>query len=391
MYRAYTFRLKPTVGQSAQLAKVLTTQCQLYNAALEERRGAWQWERRRIRLFDQYRELTGWEWPPLQIYGIGVARGTLTRLDEAFVGFFRRIAAGQTPGFPRFKAQSRFDSVGYPDGSGWRLQPDRKRLYLKGVGTIRCLVRGRMRGIPKTITVRRRENRWEVTVLCAKVERERLLPTGRSVGIDLGIVVLAATSDGEFLPNARPRRRQAERLSALQRDLHRRRVGSIRHRLSSEAIVRLRRKEANIRKNTAHQVSRWLVNRYDLICMEDLKVSQMMRSAKGTMDRPGRNVAAKAALNNAIADSGWAMLARYISYKAEDAGRDVVLVDPRHTSTTCSNCGNNNRANRPTQARFHCKNCGTETNADVNAARNILRAGLAQHLGAKSDQFGALE
>ena len=214
---------------------------------------------------------------------------------------------------------------------------------------------------------------------------EPLQPTGRVVGVDVGVAVLAATSDGVLVANLRPRKTRAARLAAWQRDRAARCPGSVRHRRAGQAIARLRRQEAHVRKNNAHQLSRRLVNAYDLICLEDLKIKSMMRSAKGSIDSPGTNVAAKAGLNDAIADSGWAMLARFITYKAEDAGRCLILVDPRHTSTTCNACGLRDPTSRTSQALFRCQRCGTESNAGINAARNILRAGLARHHGAKSD------
>jgi putative transposase len=390
VHRAYTFRLHPTVGQRARLVDLLAAMCELYNAGLEARRGAWRWERRRVTRFEQYRELTGFDWEPLATYGVCVARGTLARLDEAFKGFFRRLATGQKPGYPRFRSARRFDSASWPERSGWAFDFEQRRLRLKGVGTIRVLTHGRIRGTPKTITVRRRGRHWELTVFCAGVEPEPLPPTGREVGIDRGVAVLAATSDGQLVPNPRPRRALAERVAAAQADKARRKPGSQRHRRAAETVARLRRKEANVRRDAAHQLSRRLVNGYDLICLERLRVTAMCRSARGTVEDPGTNVAAKAALNDAIADSGWQMLARFITYKAEDAGRCIEWVEPRNTSRTCSGCGHLDPASRRSQSMFVCTRCGHSLNADVNAARNVLRAGHARHFGAKPDQLANL-
>jgi putative transposase len=387
VHRAYTFRLHPTAGQRARLAALLGAMCELYNAALEERRGAWRWEQRRVTRYEQYRQLTGFAWEPLATYGVCVARGTLCRLDEAFQAFFRRVAAGQTPGYPRFKPRRRFDSVSWPDRSGWSFDFARRRLRLKGLGTVRALTHGRLRGTPKTLTVRRRGRHWEVTVFCSGVEPEPLPATGRQVGVDRGVAVLAATSDGELVPNPRPRRAAAERVAAAQADMARRRRGSVRHRLAAEAVARLRCREANVRRNAAHQVSRRLVDGYDLICLERLRVPAMCRSARGTVEAPGTNAAAKRALNGAIADSGWQQLARFIAYKAADAGRCVEWVEPRNTSRTCSACGHVDPTSRRSQSLFVCTRCGHTLNADVNAARNVVRAGHARHSGAKSDRL----
>ena len=120
MHRTTVVLLQPTVRQTQELETLLEAQCHLYNASLEERRGAWRWEARRIRLFDQQKQLTGWDHPVLR-FGVWPARGTLTRLDRAFQGFFRRVRAGQKPGFPRFKSAARWDSVEYPDAFCWKI------------------------------------------------------------------------------------------------------------------------------------------------------------------------------------------------------------------------------------------------------------------------------
>ena len=142
-------------------------------------------------------------------------------------------------------------------------------------------------------------------------------------------------------------------------------------------MVRLKEKEANRRKDTLHKLSRRLVDENDLIVHEDLSISNMSRSAKATVENPASNVAAKSALNDAIMDSSWARLIAMTTYKAEDAGRRVMAVNPRHTSQRCSRCGHIAAENRDRE-KFACVSCGFTEHAEVNAARNVLRAGLAQ-------------
>ncbi len=370
---------------------LLRIQRELYNAALEERRGAWRLEHRRVTRYEQYRTLTALREvrPDVLDYGVTVCRGTLKRLDDAFSGFYRRVGAGKKPGYPRFKGAARFDSVSYPDSSCWRLEEGSRRLYLQGVGHVKVRLHRPVRGTPKTLTVRRRGRRWEATVFCAKVPPEPLPATGRQVGIDLGVAVLVATSDGELVANPRPRRALSDRLAAAKRDRARRRRGSVRYRRASERIAAVKAKEARDRRNHLHKVSRSLVDTYDLICHEALRITDMSRSARGTIEHPGRNVAAKSGLNDAIADSGWGQLLGMVAYKAEDAGRQVVAVDPRHTSQRCAACGHVAKENRVSQAEFRCRACGHTAHADVNAACNILRAGLAQHLGGKREDSAA--
>ncbi len=393
VHRAFTYRLRPTKGQEHRLTALLDAQREVYNAALEARRGAWTWERRRITKFDQYGEIAALREvrPEVLVWGVTVCRGTLTRLDEAFAGFFRRVKAGQVAGYPRFKGKGRWDSVSWPDISGWKVAQDTRRLYLQGVGHVRFRPNRPLRGDARTITVRRSGRHWDVTVFCANVPTQPLPSTGRQVAIDLGVVALVATPDGELVPNARPRKALAAKLARAQQDKARRRKGSragpssVRYRRANQAIGRVKRKEANVRKDHLHKVSRNLVDSYDLICHEELRITNMVRSARGTIEYPGTNVAQKAGLNNAITDSGWGRLLSMIAYKAEDAGRRVVAVDPRHTSQRCHACGHVAKGNRATQAVFRCQVCGHEANADINAARNILRAGLALHSGAKPE------
>jgi putative transposase len=380
MFRAYKFVLQPTVAQTRRLESLLAVQCELYNAALEERRGAWRWERRRVTRFEQFAQLAGLREvrPEVMAFGVCVARGTLTRLDLAFTAFFRRHKAGQKPGYPRFRSRSRFDSVSWPDRSGWGLDVERRRFYVQGVGHIKVRVYRKMQGIAKTATLRREGRRWVCVIFCAEVPAAPLAPTGRSVGVDVGVANLVATSDGAFFSNPRPGRNLAARVAGAQRAVARKRRGSNRRRQAVARLARLRRQEANVRRDWSHQVSRSLVDRYDLIAHEELAIANMVRSARGTIAEPGTNVAAKAGLNRSIHDAGWATLLRFMTYKAESAGRDVIAVRAAYTSQTCSACGHVAKENRPSQAVFRCQACGHTTHADTNAAVNIHRAGLAQ-------------
>jgi putative transposase len=387
MHRAQILVCKPTAGKRQRLETMVESQRQLYNAALEERRGAWRWEQRRVTKYDQYRELTGF----IELtgsYGVTVCRGTLTRLDEAFRDFHRRVKAGAKAGFPRFKGVRRFESLSWPDGSSWKLEKasgaHSGRLYLQGVGHFRVVGSRRgPRGVPKTLTLRRRGNRWEASVVYEIESPTPLAPTGRAAGIDLGIASLVTTTDGRRLANPSAYDGVRVRLTAAQSDLSRRKRGSRRWREAKRAVSKAHRKASRVRRNQAHQISRWLVNAYDLICHEGLVIPAMTASARGTMETPGRNVAAKAGLNRSILDCSWGLLLSCLAYKAADAGREVIRVNPKWTSVTCPRCGHRESANRPTQARFVCLRCSYNRHADEVGAINILRAGLAQRESAE--------
>ncbi len=382
--RTFRFLLQPTGRQRLALEELLRGQCELYNAALEERRGAWKWEHRSVSYVDQCRTLTELRQvrPEILAQGIVVCRGTLKRLDRVFAAFDRRCRAGQTPGFPRFKSVRRFDSVQWEDRSGWRLDTDRRRLHLHGLGDVKVRQHRPLRGTAKAITVAREGRRWWVSVRCVDVPAEPLPRTGRAVGIDVGVCAVVATSDGTLRTDGRYARQAGERLAAAQRDLSRKHRGSRRRQRAVGRVAAAHRKVRNQRRDLAHKLSRSLVNHYDLIVHEDLKIANMVRRPKAKPARDGsyppNGAAAKAGLNRSIHDAGWGLLLSFIAYKAEEAGREVITVNPRHTSQRCSQCGHTAATNRVTQATFHCQACGHHTNADINAATNILRAGKAQ-------------
>jgi len=152
------------------------------------------------------------------------------------------------------------------------------------------------------------------------------------------------------------------------------------------------RRIANRRRDGLHQLSRRLVNAYGLLVFEDLEIASMTRSAKGTLEEPGSKVAQKAGLNREILAASWGALismVAYVAYKAEDAGRELIEVNPRDTSRRCSSCGHTEAANRPSQAVFCCRVCGLKDHADVNAARNILWLGLSQRRQKREAEAGA--
>ena len=372
-----------------RLERLLRDQCELYNAALEDRRGTWRWERRPVSYVEQCRTLTELRAvrPEVLEHGVTVCRGTLKRLDRAIAAFYRRCQRGQKPGFPRFKASGRFDSVQWEDTSGWKLDTERGRLRLLGIGDVKVHLHRPKSGTAKAITVARAGRRWWVTVRSADVPAEPLPGTGREVGLDLGVSALVTTSDGEMVTEGRYGRQSSARLAAAQRALATKRRGSGQRRRVVERVAAAHRRVHNQRQDLAHKVSRRLVNDYDLIVHEDLAITSMVRRPKPRPNQQGgfdpNGARAKAGLDRSISDSGWGQLLAMIAYIAEEAGREIVAVNPRHTSQRCSVCGHTAADNRVTQAKFECQACGHQAHADVNAAINILWAGRAQRASAR--------
>jgi putative transposase len=360
----------------------------LYNAALQERRDAWAHSKTGINYGDQSAQLSEIRnvRPDQARWSFSSQQATLRRLNKAFAGFFGRVKAGQTPGYPRFKGNARFDSVQWPkDGDGARWLPDQRRVYLQGVGQVKVHLHRRVEGIVKTVQVKRQGRRWMLVLSCDDVPTKPLPATGGQAGIDVGVVTYATLSDGTAVANPRWARQQAGRLEVAQQRLQRAKRGSNNRVARRETVAALHRKIANRRKDFHHKQARELAVRYDLLVVEDLKIANMLRRAKPKPDpdHPEQflpnGARAKSGLNRSISDAGWGQFVSILRAKAEDAGRTWIEVDPRHTSDGCERCGHAAPENRVTQAEFVCQRCGHTAPSDEHAARNILRAGLALH------------
>ena len=358
---------------------------QLYNAALEHRRDAYRKARISIRAGVQHRELTEIRAEDGRVAAVyrECEDGALHRLDLAMKAFFRRCKRGETAGFPRFRSRSRWETIDFPHGNrALKLNEGQSKVYVPGVGVVR-LRKGR--AIPQfgRAMITRRAGRWYATFEYEAVVQP--LPTvGRVVGIDRGIALLAATSDGETyaLPGTLAVRRHAGRVA--QRRVSRRKRGGKNRRKAVRLLQRAHERVAHARRDALHKISRSLVDKYDTIVIERLAIGNMTRSAKGTLDAPGRNVRQKAGLNREILNAGWGILRQLIVQKAESAARTIVEVDPRYTSQECAACGVCDAGSRRSQATFVCVSCGHVANADSNAARVILKRAKLSPVGSLS-------
>ena len=388
--RAYKFLLRPTSKQAAALEACLEDHRQLYNAALEERREAW---RRGVSLSycpqaGQLPAIRGADPGGQGRWPAGSQQQTLRRLDKAFRAFCRRVkAGGKRPGYPRFKGRGWFDTIEWPaekNGARWDCVPHPAvtRLYLLGIGHVRVHQHRAVKGRVKTVSVKREGNRWYAVLSCDDVPAAPLPATGAVIGIDMGVASFLTTSDGGHVPNPRPLAAAAGRLTRAQRSLARKKRGSNRRRKAVTKVAALHAKVRRSRLDHAHKTALALVQDHDVIVHEDLKIANMTRRPEpkpaddGTYQLNG--AAAKAGLNRSILDAGWGVFLRVLAGKAESADRIVIATDPRHTSQRCAQCGHVAAGNRVIQAVFRCLSCGHQAHADVNAARNILRAGLAR-------------
>ena len=346
----------------------------LYNAALQERRDAHRMAGKSITLYDQFRSLTGVrsDLPDWEAMSLEVGRGVLRRVDRAFQSFFRRVRAGQKPGFPRFKSRHRFNTIeiAEPAAGMVRRSGDGRRAYIriKGLPTVTLRTKRPLpEGAPKNLQITRRPTGIIVS-LTFEVETQPLHASDSVVGIDMGVASRMTLSDGKTIErrvvDSSREKRLRQRVSQSKRgsNTRRKRVRS----LSREAY---RNRVRN--RNVCHEVTSALIRRYGMIAVEDLSIGGMTASARGTEEEPGRNVAAKSGLNRTILEQTWGMIRHQLTYKAEWAGRELAVVDPRHTSQTCSRCGLVEPSNRLGRT-YQCATCGLRRDADRNAAINIL-------------------
>ncbi|MDT0402780.1 MULTISPECIES: RNA-guided endonuclease InsQ/TnpB family protein [Streptomyces] len=397
MIRAYKFLLRPTARQAVTLSEMLRDHCSLYNGALQERRGAYRHtSKTSVRYGDQsaqLKDIRAFDPEHQGRWSFSSQQATLRRLDKAFQAFFRRVKAGQTPGYPRFKGVGHFDTVTFPkdgDGCRWDSTPHapRTRVRLQGVGHIRVHQHRPVQGRVKTISVKHEGSRWYVVLSCDNVPAEELPPTGGNVGIDMGVAHFLTTSDGEHVANPRFLQAMADELAEAQRHLatfpKRTRQRTKKHRAAVRKVAKLHGKIRRQRADFHHKTARALVVDHDVIAHERLNTAGMTKSPTPKADpaRPGsflpNGAAAKAGLNRSILDAGWAQFLGILANKAESAGRLTVPVDARNTSCTCPDCGHVAKENRATQSKFACVTCGFTANADHVGATNVLnRAGLA--------------
>jgi putative transposase len=360
--KTYKYKLKPTLSQEQAMAFVLRRCRELYNAALQERRDAWQKCGVSITVASQSAQLPAVKEVRPEYHDIHsqVLQDVLTRLDRAFQAFFRRVKAGETPGYPRFQGAARYNSFTYKQfGNGATL--DTGFLVLSKIGRIAVRWSRPIEGTPKTVTISREADGYYVCFSCADVPVQPLAPTGQETGIDLGLESFATLADGTRIFNPRCYRKAERRLKTAQRCVSRRKRGSHRRRKAVVLLAKAHLKVQRQRRDFHHNVALCLVQQNEVIYHEELQTANMVKNHR---------------LAKSISDAGWSTFLSILAAKAAYAGRRVVAVPPAYTSQTCSGCGV--IVSKGLSVCWHsCPDCGTSLHRDHNAARNIERAGQA--------------
>lgn len=357
MLRTVRYRIYPTKAQQENIQRTLEICRWLYNLALEQRIVIYRQQKRHVTYTMQQNELPllKKEYPFFKEVYSQVLQDVCNRLDTAFQGFFRRLKNKEKAGFPRFKGKNRYRSFTYTQ-SGFQLI--KNRIKCSKIGSIRLKQHQVPKGTIKTCTVIHKNGKYYVS-LVYEVEQQPCPRTNRMVGVDVGIEFLATTSDGQFFENAKHLRKSEKHLKRLQRIVSKRKKGSNRRRKAVRLLAKVHERIANQRKDTNHKVSRALVNQYDVIVFEDLQIKNMVKSHS---------------LAKSIHEVSWRQLIQFTTYKAENADKLVVFVNPHHTSQVCSSCGQ--IVKKSLADRWHECDCGCSMQRDQNAAINILNRGL---------------
>jgi putative transposase len=375
--KAAVFHLYPTPEQETQMAQIAGACRFVYNLGLEQRRDWWRQYKTNtglnISFASQCRELTELraevDW--LKAAPVHTLQQALRDLDRAYQNFFAGRAAYPTP-----RKRGVNDSFRFPDPVSLIVERTGKssgRVKMPKLGWVRLRGWYALSGDICTITVSRRAGQWFAAVQCEREVAEPMPSTLPAVGIDMGVAVFAALSDGTNIAPANHGKKALRALRKAQRALARKKRGSANRRKAVRRVARIQQRVANARKDFLHKKSTTIAKNHGVVVVEALQVRNMSASAKGTAEEPGRQVRQKAGLNRAILDQGWSMFRTMLGYKLVDRGGKMIEVPPAYTSQTCSCCGCVDAGNRRDQATFVCVRCGHTANADTNAAINILR------------------
>ncbi len=374
--RGYKFKLKTTPELQRQFALMAGHARFVWNKALRLNLDRLEHKMPIMRYNDLARLMRLWkqsdEYSFLSEAHSQILQQRLKDLDRAFSDAFDRNQPLKK--LPRFKKKGRDDSFRFPQG----VKVENRRVYLPKIGWVRFYKSRDIPGTIKQTTVTREADGWYV-VFQVELEIPDPLPqTALAIGIDRGVSVFAATSEGELAEPLNALQQSLSRLARLQRQLSRQKKFSKNWRKTKARITKLHQKVARVRHDFLHKLSTRWSKSHALIVLEDLSVRNMTRSAKGTLENPGRNVAAKSGLNRAILDQGWSDFARMLDYKLAERGGYLLFAPAPYSSQTCSVCGHVDPANRPSRDLFRCTACGHVEHADVNAARVILQRGLGK-------------
>lgn len=371
--QAFKFELMPTGEQERKMRQSAGACRFVYNKALAVQQERHRSGEKKLGYAGLCKLLTEWrssaETPWLADTQAMAQQQALKDLERAYVNFFEKRA-----NFPQFKRKGIRDSFRSPDPRAIKLDRENGRISLPKIGYVRYRNSRMVIGEVRNATVSLRAGKWYVSIL-TKREADQSVPHGPAVGVDVGIARFAAFSDGKHVDPLNSFKTHEKRLAKYQRRMSRKTKFSNNWKKAKARVQKIHARIANARNDYLHKVSNSISKNHALVCIEDLQVRSMSKSAAGTAEAPGKKVAQKRGLNKAILDQGWGEFRRQLEYKMAWRGGFTVAVPAAYTSQTCPCCGHVSADNRKTQALFACVSCGYENNADTVGAINVLERG----------------
>jgi len=382
--KAYRFQIRTRPAVDVRLRRFAGMCRSVWNMALAEQRARHARGEKYAGHAQMCKWLTAWRNAPATAWladgPIHPQQQVLRRLDVAYGRFFSRAG-----GFPSFKRYGDEPGIRFPDPKQFTLDAANSRLKLPKLGWLRLRMSRPVCGLLRNVSITREGVKWFASIQVEISETVPALDVSPTLGIDLGLTVFAAASDGTLVAPLKALAQQQARLKRYQRSVSRKKKGSANRKKAVQRLGALHRRIAYQRSDWLHKLTTELADAHAVIALEDLHIKNMSASAAGTAKAPGKNIRQKAGLNRGILDAAWGEFARQLTYKVQWRGGQVILVNPAYTSRTCRICSHESAQNRKTQSVFSCVACGHTENADIHAAKNILAAGHAVWAKASED------
>ncbi len=382
MFRTCRVKLGKAPKQEEKLSVALELCRELYNAALQQRKDAWDKQKLSLSYYDQCKELTQlraddevYKNLPINLVRITV----LDRLDKAYKRAFGRLKRGEKPGFPRYRGAGRFTSLLF-DKKHWKIE-GKKLIFTFGPNKIPLRMKNSIffSGEIVRLSLVKKSGRWWAHFLLDVGEAPAVSSSKHGVGIDVGIKTFATLSDGDKVDHPHFLKQTKKQIGEAQSVLSRKKKGSNNYFKAKDVYARLNAKLANRRKNFIYQTVASLVNKYDGFAVEELDIEDLLSNKRSIP--VGMSFHSVREMHKNMMDSSWATFSTHLENKAEEAGYPFVRINPKGTSQQCSGCGTFVR--KSIGDRMHeCPACGLSLGRDENAAQNIAKA--ANDLGWRS-------
>ncbi len=374
--QAFKYELMPSGEQQRNMRRFAGSCRFVFNKGLALQKSNYEAGGKFLSYVDMAKHLTAWrnsdETAWLSDSPVHPLQHSLKDLERAYKNFFTKRAD-----FPRFKKKGVSESFRYPDSKQFKIDSVNSRVFLPKLGWIRFRKSREILGCTRNITVSSKAGKWYISIQTEREIEDVAHPSTSMVGVDLGVAKFATLSNGKFISPVGAFKTLERKLAREQRAMRHKKRFSNNWKKAKARITRIHQRIGNIRRDRLHKSTSYISKNHAIVCIEDLQVRNMSKSAAGTKEAPGRNVKAKSGLNKSILDQGWHEFRRQLEYKQGWLGGQVLAVNPRNTSRTCPCCGHVSAMNRLTQSKFECVQCGHAGNADWIAAQNIVAAGHA--------------